>query len=72
MLDPTRGGLAATLVEIAEDFNLTMNINELDPPVMPEVHGVCDMLGFDRIDYPERCFREYTKKSFYVLVPNKL
>jgi hydrogenase expression/formation protein HypE len=47
MRDPTRGGLATTLVEIAEDFKLTMKINELDLPVKEEVHGVCDLLGFD-------------------------
>lgn len=47
MRDPTRGGLATTLVEIAEDFQLTMKINELDLPVKEEVHGVCDLLGFD-------------------------
>ncbi|WML60041.1 hydrogenase expression/formation protein HypE [Neobacillus sp. PS2-9] len=47
MRDPTRGGLATTLVEIAEDFHLTMKINELDLPVKEEVHGVCDLLGFD-------------------------
>jgi hydrogenase expression/formation protein HypE len=34
-------------VEIAEDFQLTMKINELDLPVKEEVHGVCDLLGFD-------------------------
>ncbi|MBO0958276.1 hydrogenase expression/formation protein HypE [Neobacillus sp. MM2021_6] len=47
MRDPTRGGLATTLVEIAEDFQLTMKIHELDVPVKKEVHGVCDLLGFD-------------------------
>lgn len=47
MRDPTRGGLAITLLEIAEDFNLTMKINELDVLVRPEVHGVCDLLCFD-------------------------
>lgn len=47
MRDPTRGGLATTLVEIAEDFHLTMKIKELDLPVREEVHGVCDLLGFD-------------------------
>jgi hydrogenase expression/formation protein HypE len=47
MRDPTRGGLATTLVEIAEDFHLTMKINEVDLPVKEEVHGVCDLLGFD-------------------------
>ncbi|MFJ7725661.1 hydrogenase expression/formation protein HypE [Neobacillus sp. NPDC097160] len=47
MRDPTRGGIATTLVEIAEDFHLTMKINELDLPIREEVHGVCDILGFD-------------------------
>jgi hydrogenase expression/formation protein HypE len=47
MRDPTRGGLATTLVEIAEDFNVTMKLNELSLPVKEEVHGVCDLLGFD-------------------------
>ncbi|MFK9093341.1 hydrogenase expression/formation protein HypE [Bacillus salipaludis] len=47
MRDPTRGGLATTLVEIAEDFHLTMKINEIDLPIREEVHGVCDILGFD-------------------------
>lgn len=47
MRDPTRGGLATTLVEIAEDFSLTMKLNEVDLPIKEEVHGVCDLLGFD-------------------------
>ncbi|WP_042355369.1 hydrogenase expression/formation protein HypE [Bacillus rubiinfantis] len=47
MRDPTRGGLATTLVEIAEDFGLTMKIQETALPVKREVHGVCDLLGFD-------------------------
>ncbi|WP_066313253.1 hydrogenase expression/formation protein HypE [Bacillus sp. FJAT-29814] len=47
MRDPTRGGLATTLVEIAEDFHVTMKIKETSLPVKPVVHGVCDLLGFD-------------------------
>ncbi|MFZ7946738.1 hydrogenase expression/formation protein HypE [Neobacillus sp. 19] len=47
MRDPTRGGLATSLVEIAEDFHVTMKINEIDLPVKEEVHGMCDLLGFD-------------------------
>jgi len=47
MRDPTRGGLATTLVEIAEDFHLTMMLNEIAIPVRKEVHGLCDLLGFD-------------------------
>jgi len=47
MRDPTRGGLATTLVEIAEDFNLTIKINEAAIPVKEAVQGACDLLGFD-------------------------
>lgn len=47
MRDPTRGGLATTLVEIAEDFHLTMKINEADIPVKESVQGVCDLIGYD-------------------------
>lgn len=47
MRDPTRGGLATTLVEIAEDFNLTMEIIEEDIPIRKEVKGVCEILGYD-------------------------
>ncbi|MEH7093355.1 hydrogenase expression/formation protein HypE [Neobacillus vireti] len=47
MRDPTRGGLATTLVEIAEDFHLILQIDEGKIPVKKEVHGVCDLLGFD-------------------------
>lgn len=47
MRDPTRGGLATTLVEIAEDFQVTMKINERLLQIKQEVHGACDILGFD-------------------------
>lgn len=47
MRDPTRGGLATTLVEICEDFHCSIEINELDIPILNEVHGACDILGFD-------------------------
>lgn len=47
MRDPTRGGLATTLVEIAEDFQVTMEIEEGNIPVRNEVRGACDILGFD-------------------------
>ncbi|CAM3897580.1 hydrogenase expression/formation protein HypE [Mesobacillus zeae] len=47
MRDPTRGGLATTLVEIAEDFSLTIVLNESSIPVREEVHGMCELIGFD-------------------------
>lgn len=49
MRDPTRGGLATTLVEICEDFNVVMEIDETILPIKREVQGACDLLGFEPI-----------------------
>lgn len=45
--DPTRGGLATTLNEIAGQSNVTITIEEEKIPVKPEVKGACEMLGLD-------------------------
>ncbi len=45
--DPTRGGIAATLNEIAEQSHTGILLDEESIPVHPEVRGVCDILGFD-------------------------
>lgn len=47
MRDPTRGGVATTLVEIAEDFSSVLEIEEQSLPIRNEVRGACDILGFD-------------------------
>ena len=47
MRDPTRGGLATSLVEIAEDFKCKIIIKERSIPVRDDVHGACDIVGFD-------------------------
>lgn len=47
MRDPTRGGLAATLNEIAMETQLSVTINEEIIPVDPKVRAAADMLGFD-------------------------
>lgn len=47
MRDPTRGGLAATLNEIARSTALSIEIRETDIPVRPAVQSAADMLGFD-------------------------
>lgn len=47
MRDPTRGGLATTLVEICEDFHVTIELDEFTIPVRKDVQGACDILGFD-------------------------
>lgn len=47
MRDPTRGGLATTLNEIARQSHVGITINEEWIPVNPEVSAACEMLGFD-------------------------
>jgi len=45
--DPTRGGLATTLNEIAEQSRINITVEESAVPVRPEVQSACEMLGFD-------------------------
>jgi hydrogenase expression/formation protein HypE len=47
MRDPTRGGLATTLKEFAEDSGLGIVIEEGCIEVRPGVRGACDLLGLD-------------------------
>lgn len=45
--DPTRGGLATTLNEIAAQSNVGILLDERALPIRPEVGAACEMLGFD-------------------------
>ncbi len=45
--DPTRGGLATALCEIAGSSRVGMRIDEGAVPVRSEVRGACELLGFD-------------------------
>jgi hydrogenase expression/formation protein HypE len=45
--DPTRGGVATTLNEIAHQSGTCVLLNEASIPVRPAVAAVCEMLGFD-------------------------
>jgi len=45
--DPTRGGVATTLNEIAMDSNVYIEIREDLIPVREEVKGACEILGLD-------------------------
>ncbi len=47
MRDPTRGGVAATLNELAVSSAVGIEINELSIPVKPDVRGACELLGID-------------------------
>ncbi|HEX7474981.1 MAG TPA: hydrogenase expression/formation protein HypE [Dehalococcoidales bacterium] len=47
MRDPTRGGLATTLNEIAAQSKVSLRIYEEKIPVRPAVAAACEMLGLD-------------------------
>jgi hydrogenase expression/formation protein HypE len=52
MRDPTRGGTAAVLNEIAAAAKVEIEIAESLLPIRPEVAGACDLLGFDPLYVP--------------------
>ena len=45
--DPTRGGVATSLNEIAEASHVGIKLFEDNIPVKPEVSGMCELLGLD-------------------------
>ncbi len=47
MHDPTRGGLATTLNEVAERAGVRIELEESALPIRPCVSAVCDLLGLD-------------------------
>ena len=47
MRDPTRGGVATTLNEIAQQSNVCIVVEQKLIPVRQAVEAVCEMLGFD-------------------------
>ena len=47
MRDPTRGGLATVLTELAERIQYNIMIEETSIPVKEEVKSICEFVGFD-------------------------
>lgn len=47
MRDPTRGGLASALNEIAAQSRVGIKLQEASIPIGDEVRGACEILGFD-------------------------
>jgi hydrogenase expression/formation protein HypE len=47
MRDPTRGGLASSLNELARDSGVGILLDEERLPVREEVRGACELLGLD-------------------------
>lgn len=45
--DPTRGGVATVLNEIARDSHLGVNLWQRNIPVLDDVAGACELLGLD-------------------------
>ena len=52
MRDPTRGGLATTLNEIAQTRNCAIMIDEESIPVSPAIKSSCEILGLDPLYLP--------------------
>ncbi|HNH06495.1 MAG TPA: hydrogenase expression/formation protein HypE [Anaerolineales bacterium] len=48
--DPTRGGVATTLNEIASQSKVGIELLETALPVKPQVRAACEMLGFDPLN----------------------
>jgi hydrogenase expression/formation protein HypE len=47
MRDPTRGGLATTLVEFARTAKRSIEIDESSLPIRDEVRALCELTGYD-------------------------
>lgn len=47
MRDPTRGGVATSLNEIADASQLCIELKEEDMPIRPSVRAACEMLGLE-------------------------
>jgi hydrogenase expression/formation protein HypE len=45
--DPTRGGLATALNELAQQSGVGMLIDETQIPIRPDVQAACEILGLD-------------------------
>lgn len=71
--DPTRGGLATTLNEIAADAGVGIMLEENAIPVRPEVQAVCELLGFDSLYLANEgkvivfVEKEYSKKVLTIM-----
>jgi hydrogenase expression/formation protein HypE len=62
--DPTRGGVASTLNEIAHSSDVRIRLDESAIPVPPAVGAVCEMLGLDPLHVAnEGCLLAIVKRD---------
>lgn len=45
--DPTRGGVATTLNEIAQSSGLSISLDDASLPIRPQVRAACELLGLE-------------------------
>lgn len=78
MRDPTRGGVAATLNEWADHYQVGLSISEADLPVKERVASACELLGLDPIFIANEgkvlmvCSDEETPKALQALQAHPL
>jgi hydrogenase expression/formation protein HypE len=53
--DPTRGGVSATLNEIAAQASVGIRLEEDALPIKPQVRGACELLGLDPLNVANEC-----------------
>ena len=78
MRDPTRGGLAMTLNEIARQSGVGIELEEAAIPVRPQVLAACELLGLDPLDVANEgkcviiCDTEHARDAIDVLRAHSL
>ena len=71
--DPTRGGVATVLNEIARDTKLGMELTQSELPVLEQVDSACELLGLDPLYVAnEGVFMAFVKKDLAENVLKKL
>jgi len=76
--DPTRGGLSATLNEIAQQSGVGMLIEERAIPVRQEVNAACELLGLDPLHLANEgklvaiCDRRHAEKLLAAMLSDPL
>lgn len=73
MRDPTRGGLAALLNELAQQAGVGVDVTEESIPILPQVQSACELLGLDPLNVANEgklvafCPPEYAERLLVVM-----
>lgn len=76
--DPTRGGVAAALCDVAKTSSCGIMINESSLPVKNTVRGACDILGLDPLNVANEgkaiiiCRNQDEKKTLQIIKKHNL